>query len=223
MLEEARISANRKGADISASDMAKKFRLPHPNNYSNWVYRNSIPKSHLTTASKIFHQLCKEHELEINVDEVDYPRFVAEPEDRDDMLAVDIMEAHVVATNNNSGFEIQYTADESIHPLFYRKSWLDKRGLDPKSLVARKVTGSSMEPALFDGDKILINTDSNEPRNGRVFAVVLDGNLCVKRLKKKHGEWWVTSDNLAHSSTDTPLENAYQVIGEVVEKSSEFI
>jgi transcriptional regulator with XRE-family HTH domain len=139
-----------------------------------------------------------------------------------DYLAIPFRKVKLRASLDNSdGFEIHFDGDDDgLEPLYYRRDWIKKSGYTVENLVARKVSGSSMEPALYDGDKVLINMGSKKPKNGVVFWVIVDGHPCIKRLRKRGTEWWVTSDNPAHAKTDLPLENGGQIIGEAVEKSS---
>lgn len=136
-------------------------------------------------------------------------------------LAVPFMDVSLRASRDGAtGYEVHFENDDTIQPLYYRRDWLKKNGYRIESLVAHKVSGSSMEAALFDGDKVLINKGSRAPKNGRVFMVIVDGHPMIKRIRKRGSEWWITSDNQAHSNTDLPLENEQQIIGEAVEKSS---
>lgn len=139
----------------------------------------------------------------------------------DDLVKIPVKKVGLRATNDTaSGFAIHFEEDETVKPMYYRKDWLEENGYRADALIARQVRGSSMEPALYDGDKVLINLDSKTPKNGVAFAVFIDGQPCIKRLKRMGGVWMITSDNPAHAKTDCPLENLDQIIGEAVEKSS---
>lgn len=74
--------------------------------------------------------------------------------------------------------------------------WVHKQGFIPDRLVATTVKGESMEPALYEGDVVVINTAATDPVDGDVFAVNYEGEAVVKRLSRDAGEWWLTSDNL---------------------------
>lgn len=61
------------------------------------------------------------------------------------------------------------------------------------------VRGRSMEPALRDGDRLLV-VPGGRPRAGRIAVVRLPGGrpLSVKRLAfEADGGWWVERDNPA--------------------------
>ena len=74
-------------------------------------------------------------------------------------------------------------------------SWVLGQGLIPDRLVATSVKGESMEPALYHGDVVVINTAATQPLDGEVFAINYEGEAVVKRLSRDAGEWWLTSDN----------------------------
>ena len=60
------------------------------------------------------------------------------------------------------------------------------------------VRGRSMQPALYDGDHLVV-LYGGQPRPGRLAVVRLpDGPLSVKRLAFRDGPgWWVERDNPA--------------------------
>jgi phage repressor protein C with HTH and peptisase S24 domain len=124
------------------------------------------------------------------------------------------------ASDPADGFIVDYVTDDSVKPLYYRRDWIEELKLNPSRLIVRQISGSSMESALFDGDFVLINLAQTTPRNGIVYQLAVDGQLLIKRLRKRDGAWWVTSDNPAYSKYDQPLENENQVLGQVVHKSS---
>ncbi|WP_295991679.1 S24 family peptidase [Rugamonas sp.] len=105
------------------------------------------------------------------------------------------------------------------------RSWVDRNGFDPARLLAIEVTGDSMEPRLYQGDLVIINTADTMKKDGEVFAFNYDGEAVVKRLVKERGEWWLFSDN-ADQSRHRPKscrENECIIIGRVVKKESDRI
>lgn len=58
------------------------------------------------------------------------------------------------------------------------------------------VRGRSMEPTLYDGDRLLL-LHGGRPRPGRLVVVRLpDGTIAVKRAVRREPEgWWVERDN----------------------------
>lgn len=77
-----------------------------------------------------------------------------------------------------------------------RKRVIMQKRLTPEKLVAIPVQGESMEPALYDGDIVVIDTADKRPVDGAVFAVNYEGEAVVKRLSRDAGDWWLTSDNV---------------------------
>jgi len=58
------------------------------------------------------------------------------------------------------------------------------------------VRGRSMQPTLYDGDRLLV-IHAGRPRVGRLLVVRLpDGVVAVKRaVRRDPGGWWVERDN----------------------------
>lgn len=109
-------------------------------------------------------------------------------------------------------------------PIFFRRDWFEKNGYRPEDLFAVRINGASMEPALFDGDLVVIDTASVVPKDGVSFAANYEGELVVKRLKRDAGEWWLASDNSdKRRFPDKRCDEHAILIGEVVYKQSERI
>lgn len=122
-----------------------------------------------------------------------------------------------------SGFGVDYL-DEQDAPIVFRREWFDRNGYRPEKLFAVRVANGSMEPGLWHGDTVVVNTDQTEPRDGAVFAVNYEGELVIKRLVRDGGQWWLCSDNPDQRRYPRKVcdEHAY-LIGEIVHKQSEKI
>lgn len=122
-----------------------------------------------------------------------------------------------------SGFGIQYR-DERGAPIVFQRQWYEARGLNPDRLFAVEVSNGSMEPGLYDGDTVVVNTESVEPKDGVVFAVNYEGELVIKRLVRDSGQWWLSSDNPDQRKYSRKACDEHCIlIGEIVHKQSERI
>ena len=122
-----------------------------------------------------------------------------------------------------SGFAVHYS-EELGPPLTFPKEWYEKHGYRPDNLFATVVANGSMEPGLYDGDTVVVNTDSTVPKDGRVFAVNYEGELVIKRMIRDDGEWWLFSDN--PDQRRYPRKRCHEdvhMVGEIVHKQSERI
>jgi phage repressor protein C with HTH and peptisase S24 domain len=81
--------------------------------------------------------------------------------------------------------------------LVFKRDWLKRLSLKEESSCVIYAEGSSMEPTISDGDVLLIDRASTEPRSGKVYAIQRpDGSISVKRLVQPFaGGWVVRSDN----------------------------
>lgn len=92
---------------------------------------------------------------------------------------------------------------------------------NPAHLALIECAGDSMEPTLFHGDDLLVDTSSIEPRNG-IYIVRVNGALFAKRLQlRMDAAVMLLSDNSKYEpeiimpSDGVPLD----VVGEVVWRS----
>ena len=115
---------------------------------------------------------------------------------------------------------------EEIHdsvPATYRQSYFKHLGISPRSCLRFRVHGDSMEPTLYDGDTILVNTEECHITNNRVYAINVGDEVRVKRLiLQLNHDLIIRSDNksypdeiLKHDDTSV----TFSVIGRVIEKA----
>lgn len=76
-----------------------------------------------------------------------------------------------------------------------RKNWVDRKDINPANLLALTIAGESMEPNLYEGDVVIINTADTVMKDGAVYAFNYDGESVIKRLVRERGDWWLFSDN----------------------------
>lgn len=122
-----------------------------------------------------------------------------------------------------SGFSVE-PENGNGKPIFFRRDWFDTNGYKPESLFAVRVQGVSMEPSLWDGDLVVINTADTKPVDGDVFAINYEGELVVKRLRRDEGQWFACSDN-ADQRRFAPKRctEDVQIIGKAVYRQGERI
>jgi phage repressor protein C with HTH and peptisase S24 domain len=103
--------------------------------------------------------------------------------------------------------------------------WIERNKLNPARLVAIRVKGDSMEPSIYEGDTVVINTAETRPIDGSVFAVNYEGESVIKRFSRDAGEWWLTSDNPDQRRHHRKLcrGDACIIIGRIVRKESDKI
>ncbi len=87
-------------------------------------------------------------------------------------------------------------------------------GLKDGQAAIIRVRGTSMEPGLFDGDHIVVDTADRTPRaKGGLYVIRIEDAVMVKRVALAGGRLVATSDNLvAGPVPDGPIV----VIGRVV-------
>lgn len=122
-----------------------------------------------------------------------------------------------------SGFGIEYS-DEDAAPIVFQRAWFERHGYKPANLFAVRVANGSMEPGLYDGDTVVVDTADTKPLDGAVFAVNYEGELVIKRLVRDAGQWWLSSDNPNQAAYPRKVCDAGSIIiGRIVHKQSERI
>lgn len=121
------------------------------------------------------------------------------------------------------GFGVEYL-DEQGAPIVFQRQWFERNSYEPAKLFAVGVANGSMEPGLYDGDVVVVNTAATDLKDGVVYAVNYEGQLTIKRLVRDAGQWWLSSDN--PDKTRYPRKVCHEdtfIIGEIVHKQSERI
>lgn len=95
------------------------------------------------------------------------------------------------------------------------KEVIEQLGLNPDDLIVTTVRGRSMEPMMFEDDKVLIDTSKRRPKDNECFAVNWNGEPIVKCLIKKSDSWCLYSFNRKFESIDV-RSGQCSIIGMVV-------
>ena len=146
------------------------------------------------------------------------------PADNDDADFVQIRMVKLRLSAGITGFQTEPERRDG-GTLGMRRTWIERHNYHPDHLMAILVKGESMEPALYAGDIVIINTLDTKLVDGAVYAFNYEGEAVVKRLTRDAGKWWLTSDNPDQRKYHRKLcqGNACIVIGRVVRKESDRI
>ena len=121
-----------------------------------------------------------------------------------------------------SGYAVEYSQEDDGPPIVFRADWYKLKGYRPEKMLALRVKGESMIPSLYEDDLIVINTLSTTPKQGIPFLVSYEGEICVKRLVRDEGLWWLMSDNPDQRRYPrTKCNGGTEIIGEVVYRQTE--
>jgi phage repressor protein C with HTH and peptisase S24 domain len=121
-----------------------------------------------------------------------------------------------------TGFRPDPEHDEGL-TISVERSWVERNGYYASSLVAIKVKGESMEPTLYHGDTVVINTADTKMVDGVVYAINYEGEAVVKRLERELGQWWLKSDNKETFPRKMCRNGECIIVGRVVRKETDRI
>jgi len=105
----------------------------------------------------------------------------------------------------------------------YRRDWLAQKKLDPAACMVVETSGDAMQPTIFHGDILLVNTLEQRITSGQVYAFNTPDGVQVKRLfKGLDGRIRVVSDNsdkISHPDDHLAPGMESEIIGRVVHRS----
>jgi len=144
--------------------------------------------------------------------------------DSDDPSLTQIRKVTLRVQAGITGFQVEPEHDDGDTQGVPTK-WILKQGLSRDALLAVTVRGESMEPALYEGDVIVVNTRDTALMDGAVYVVNYEGEVVVKRLQRDAGQWWLTSDNADQRKYHRKLCKGAEciLIGKVIRKESTHI
>lgn len=138
-----------------------------------------------------------------------------------EFVMVPKLDVKLSAGNGHEQLEINLTRST---PLAFRASWVREKRLKPGKLAAMTATGDSMQPGIFDGDSLVVDTSQTEVQDGKVYALWYDGGERVKRLYRLPGGGLrIKSDNPDHPPIEVHPEKLehVRILGRVVHRSGD--
>ena len=151
------------------------------------------------------------------------PRISAShPDDPHDPAMVQVPESRIEFAAGG-GRAAQFELIEDEEPATYRLSWFQKYGINPARVRRFRVSGDSMEPAMYARDTILVNLDETTIVDGRTYAIRYGDELRVKKMYRRiDGTLVLRSVNPAYKDEEISPELANEhisVIGRVRDRS----
>ncbi|WP_427500762.1 XRE family transcriptional regulator [Methylomonas sp. MED-D] len=134
--------------------------------------------------------------------------------------AVDELSAYVDQLELIPFYDVQASAghgflvDQELQTgqMAFRKDWLKLKGLQASKCALIKAKGDSMEPTIYDGDLLLVDTSIDHIKDDSIYIVQFDSHLIVKRIQQDwDGSLIVISDNPRYEKRIIGPEQAKEV------------
>lgn len=122
---------------------------------------------------------------------------------------------YAVQASTGPGLEVQ--SEQIVDHLAFKTEWLRAAmGLDPSKLALITARGDSMEPAIGDGDLLLLDMRELRTLDPSIYVVRMEHSLIAKRLQRlTDGRIRIQSDNPLYSAENVhPSE--IQILGRIV-------
>ena len=123
---------------------------------------------------------------------------------------VQMMEVAAAAGDGSSDID-----ESASKPAWFRRAWVENRGIDPTQAALISVHGDSMDPTLPDGSTILVDRARRRRHEGRIYVLRIANGLLVKRAGRAGRDWILTSDNASPNWPDIPWPAGTDIVGEV--------
>jgi transcriptional regulator with XRE-family HTH domain len=113
--------------------------------------------------------------------------------------------------------EVIWDIDEADKYYAYRRDWFQRKGLRPERCKVWMVRGDSMEEKYSHGDYVVIDMSDREPRHGKIYALVGEGGLRMKQLRRTPSGWEMYSFNPDKNKypTEPIVDNNFAIIGRI--------
>lgn len=139
-----------------------------------------------------------------------FPRIPRE----EDYFLIPIFSTYGACGNGFLNDNIEVTGEKA-----FRKEQIKKLDVDPSLACVIHAAGDSMYPYIADGDEVLIDKRVAPTRTGEIYAVMIDGEVFIKRLAREFGSLFLRSDNPNKSmypDMHVPKDHDLTIIGRVV-------
>ena len=153
--------------------------------------------------------------------------FVEEDTPPDDVVVIHEYKLVFGAASEGREPEPEWELVEGGDDYWYKRSFFQKRHINPDKCKRAKVTGDSMEPFIYSGDTVLFS-EVPDPRpacviiqDGKVYVISVDGKLKIKRLASIKDGIAVRSDNPSYKTEEFTGDelSRLRIYGRVVEIS----
>ena len=107
------------------------------------------------------------------------------------------------------------SGEKAIGQVWFRREWLQSRGIEPASCVVIGVRSESTWTRLKDGDSILVDRRRTRRLPDCTFVLRVPDGLVVQRVvEHRPGDWWLQSETL-HADLE-PYPDDADIYGQVV-------
>ncbi|GJD93404.1 LexA family transcriptional regulator [Methylobacterium iners] len=110
-----------------------------------------------------------------------------------------------VRASAGSGLAPMMEEGDEGRQIAFRSSWLRALGIAPQNAEFLTAEGDSMWPTIHDGDLMLVDRGYGEVVNGKIYVLVVNGLVVVKRVSLlAFGGLMLIADNERYPSETVP-------------------
>ena len=207
ILDEGLPAVNSSPAELA------RFLDVSPQTVNNWKTRNSISKDYVYQVAEY---------LGIDPSKITGKANQPIPPPRVELSEVVMIPAYFATADAGPGF-VNYTENEVPGGFAFKRRSITSRGLPINRLCCIFAKGQSMEPAIEDGDMIVMQLGVENVIAGEIYVIRLFDELRVKRVLKEdaNGKLMLRlqSDNADKTKFPdeiiNPESDGFEIIGKV--------
>ena len=99
--------------------------------------------------------------------------------------------------------------------------WLTERAIDTSKLVGYLYKGDTMSPTIGNDAVVIVDKQHNQLIDGAVYALLINGELFIRRIQRLPTGLRIISDNPKYSAFDISQDQInecdfFSVIGQVI-------
>lgn len=104
-------------------------------------------------------------------------------DDIDDMIEIPLYSVYFCCGDGDTNCEFEEVKGKrKFHPSFFKS-----KGVSPDSFKLVCASNGSMKPYINDGDEVGIDISATEVHDGKVYAILLDGDRMFKQIFREAG------------------------------------
>lgn len=136
---------------------------------------------------------------------------------------VDLVFVPRVKAKLSAGNGSLLTEDNIVAQYAFRSDWLHAKG-QPTKMVILFVTGTSMQPEIYDNDMAMIDQSQVDVIPGKIYAIAVDDTIIVKYVDIEPGKIILRSENEKYPPIyiERKDTNQIRILGKVVWTAREY-
>ncbi len=136
----------------------------------------------------------------------------------EDLYCVPRVKAKLSAGNGSFLTDSEVTCEYA-----FRREWIYTKG-QPDKMVILFVSGTSMQPEIYDNDMVMIDQSQTDIHSGKIYAVGVEDTILIKYVDVEPGQLILRSKNPEYSPIiiERAQQDQIRILGRVIWTAREY-